>query len=75
MLAGWELIRYLIAEDAAGKHSRPAQLIRKVAAVQWDEDERVKFSQVDIDREKVADLFIDVTPTELSVRDHRNRDS
>ncbi|MBM0255560.1 NACHT domain-containing NTPase [Micromonospora sp. 4G55] len=61
MLAGWDLIRYLISEEAVGrKDSGLRALVRKVAAAQWDDDERVKFSQVDIDREKVADLFIDV---------------
>lgn len=61
MLAGWELVRYLIAEDTIAKHETSLRaLLRKVAAVQWAADERVKFSQVDIDREKVADLFIDV---------------
>ncbi|MDN5797966.1 MAG: hypothetical protein L0H79_19785 [Intrasporangium sp.] len=73
MLAGWELIRYLVAEDRAGQQdSRLRKLVRKVAAVQWDEDERVKFSQVDIDREKVADLFIDVHAGKLTVRDRRS---
>jgi hypothetical protein len=61
MLAGWDLVRYLIAEDSVAKHeTRLRSLLRKVAAVQWAADERVKFSQVDIDREKVADLFVDV---------------
>jgi hypothetical protein len=67
MLAGWELMRYLIAEDRAGHQNVGLRkLVRKVAAVQWDEDERVKFSQVDIDREKVADLFVDVDADQLS---------
>ncbi len=73
MLAGWELIRYLVAEDRADRQSGGLRkLVRKVAAVQWDEDERVKFSQVDIDREKVADLFIDVSADRLTVRDSRH---
>jgi hypothetical protein len=76
MLAGWELIRYLMAEDGADRNDAGLRkLIRKVAAVQWHEDERVKFSQVDIDREKVADLFIDVNADRLSIRDHRNPDN
>lgn len=66
MLAGWDLIRYLI--DEQGKSRRDSglrELVRKVAADQWDEDEKVKFSQVDIDRERVADLFVDVTADRL----------
>ncbi|OLF17415.1 NACHT domain-containing protein [Actinophytocola xanthii] len=73
MLAGWDLVRYLISEEAAGRRDRGLRaLVRKVAATQWDDDERVKFSQVDIDREKVVDLFIDVSadrfPTTSSMR-------
>lgn len=72
MLAGWELIRYLVAEDAADQHDAGLRkLIRAVASVQWDEDERVKFSQVDIDREKVSDLFVDVNADLLVARDPR----
>ncbi len=66
MLAGWELIRYLISEEGSTSHDVGLRrLIRKVASVQWEEDERVKFSQVDIDRELVADLFIDVNADRL----------
>ncbi|MFE5567063.1 NACHT domain-containing protein [Amycolatopsis japonica] len=62
MLAGWDLIRYLVNEEAVGRRDGGLRaLVRKVASTQWDDDERVKFSQVDIDREKVADLFIDVS--------------
>lgn len=60
MLAGVEAMRYLMAGDDAGDGSAIRQRLRSVAAVQWDEDERVKFSQVDIDRERVVDLYIDV---------------
>ena len=66
MLAGWELIRYLINEEfQAGKDKGLRDLVRKVAASQWGEDELVKFSQVDVDRERVADLFVDVTAERL----------
>ncbi|WP_219508935.1 hypothetical protein [Nonomuraea ceibae] len=61
MLAGWEVIRYLLSEETAAKrNSGLRDLLRKVAAAQWDNDERVKFSQVDLDRERLADLFVDV---------------
>lgn len=69
MLAGWDLVRYLISEEAvARKDGGLRALVRKVAATQWDDDERVKFSQVDIDREKVADLFIDVGADRLNAK-------
>lgn len=62
MLAGWDLIRYLVAEHiGAGKDKAHRDLIRKVAAAQWEDDKLVKFSQSDVDREKVVDLFVDVT--------------
>jgi hypothetical protein len=62
MLAGWDLVRYLIAEQAGAARDRGLRhLIRQVAATQWGEDEQVKFSQSDVDREKVIDLFVDVT--------------
>lgn len=62
MLAGWDLVRYLVAEHVgAGKDKAHRDVIRKVAAAQWEDDKRVKFSQSDVDREKVVDLFVDVT--------------
>jgi hypothetical protein len=62
MLAGWDLVRYLVAEQVGtGKDNAHRDLIRKVAAAQWEDDKRVKFSQSDVDREKVVDLFVDVT--------------
>ncbi len=62
MLAGWDLVRYLVAEHVgAGKDKAHRDLIRKVVAAQWEDDNRVKFSQSDVDREKVVDLFVDVT--------------
>jgi hypothetical protein len=67
MLAGWDLVRYLVDEHArSGRDRGLRDLVRKVAATQWDEDDRVKFSQVDLDREHVADLFVDVNAARLS---------
>jgi hypothetical protein len=66
MLAGHDLVRYLLDEQAASGRDRGLKdLVRKAAAAQWHEDERVKFSQVDLDREKVADLFVDVTASHV----------
>ncbi|QQG95895.1 large ATP-binding protein [Mycobacteroides chelonae] len=62
MLAGWDLIRFLVAEQVgATKNQAERKLIRQVAASQWDDDQRVKFSQVEVDRERMVDLFVDVT--------------
>lgn len=69
MLAGWDLVRYLSAEDHAGRRdTQLRKLIRTVALTQWDADERVKFSQVEINRERVADLFVDVHAVRLGGR-------
>ena len=66
MLAGSDLIRYLIADDVGARHdANLRKLIRSVAAVQWDADELVKFSQVEIDRERVVDLYVDVNAARL----------
>ena len=66
MLVGWDLIRYLISEQASvAKDSGLRDLLRKVAAAQWDEDERVKFSQVELDHEHLSDLFVDVPATRI----------
>lgn len=68
MLAGWDLIRYLIsAEDQALANSARRDLLRKAAAVHWVEDERVKFSQVEIEREQLTELFVDVSAVRLRV--------
>lgn len=68
MLAGWDLIRYLLSEQAVTpKDSGLGDLVRKVVAVQWDEDERIKFSQVELDREHLSDLFVDVPAQRLRV--------
>ncbi len=66
MLVGWDLIRYLISEQASvAKDAGLRDLLRKVAAAQWDEDERVKFSQVELDHEHLSDLFVDVPATRI----------
>ncbi|GAB1512578.1 NACHT domain-containing protein [Actinophytocola sp. KF-1] len=68
MLAGWDLVRYLVAEHVGvGKDKAHRDLIRKVAAAQWEDDKRVKFSQSDVDREKVLDLFVDVTADRVQI--------
>lgn len=66
VLAGWDLVRYLITEHFGTSRDQGLRdLVRNVAATQWDDDELVKFSQVDVDRERVADLFIDITGEQL----------
>lgn len=67
MLAGWDLVRYLVAEQVGAAKDRGLRdLVRKVVAAQWAEDEVLKFSQAEVDREKVADLYVDVTADKLS---------
>lgn len=67
MLAGWDLIRYLISEHIGTERvTQTRHLIRKLAEVTWEDDERLKFSQLDIDRRRVASLFVDVGATRLS---------
>lgn len=68
MLAGWDLIRYLVNEQAGvARDSGLRELLRKVAAAQWDDDERIKFSQVELDREHLSDLFVDVPADQIRV--------
>lgn len=68
MLAGWDLIRYLVSEQGVvARDSELRDLVRKVAAAQWDEDERIKFSQVELDRERLTDLFVDVPAERIRI--------
>lgn len=68
MLAGWDLVRYLVSKQAAAaKDSGLRDLLKKVASAQWDQDERIKFSQVELDRERLTDLFVDVPAERIRV--------
>ncbi|GAB3306131.1 NACHT domain-containing protein [Pseudoclavibacter terrae] len=61
MLAGWDLIRYLVADTSEARHDSTLRfLLRRIAASQWNEDEGIKFSQVELDREPLFELFVDV---------------
>ncbi|MDV3133345.1 large ATP-binding protein [Mycobacterium sp. 29Ha] len=66
MLAGWDLIRYLVSDHVEAKRDANLRdVLRRVAAAQWAEDVCIKFSQVtdldrDLDRERLSDLFVDV---------------
>lgn len=61
MLAGWDLIRYLVSEEAKEKRDDDLRsVLTKVASAQWHEDSLIKFSQAEIDREQLNDLFVDV---------------
>lgn len=61
MLAGWDLVRYLVSEQADAKRDSDLRnLLLRVAAAQWAEDRRIKFSQAELDRELLTDLFVDV---------------
>ncbi len=61
MLAGTDAIRYLIF--GAGVESAAAatrETLLRVLATQWEEDARVRFSQVELDGVSLAELFVDV---------------
>lgn len=68
MLAGWDLIRYLISEQgASARDATLREIVRKVAAAQWELDARIKFSQVELDRERLTDLFVDVPAERIRI--------
>lgn len=61
MLAGHDLIRYLLECDKATARDHSLRdLLRAVIATQWDEDAKVKFKQVELESQTLEDLFIDV---------------
>lgn len=66
MLAGWDLIRYLIGEEAQVKRdSSLRKILRRVTAAQWADDEKIKFSQTEL-RDRLTDLYVDVPAERLS---------
>lgn len=61
MLAGSEAVRYLIhGSSVEGQAARMRDTLIHVMAVQWREDMKVKFSQVDMNHNNIADLYVDV---------------
>jgi hypothetical protein len=61
MLAGSDAMRYLIhGSQAEGRAADMRDTVLQVMASQWREDAKVKFSQVDMDRVNVAEMFVDV---------------
>jgi hypothetical protein len=61
MLAGHDLVRYLIESGALEKRDRElGVMLRKVVATQWQEDAKVRFRQVDMDNYDLTDLYVDV---------------
>lgn len=61
MLAGHDLVRYLIESGALEERDRElGVLLRKVVTTQWQEDAKVRFRQVDMDNYDLADLYVDV---------------
>ena len=61
MLAGHDAIRYLLhAERGEGRAAELRELVLKVVATQWQEDAKVKFTEVELDSYELADLFVDV---------------
>jgi hypothetical protein len=61
MLAGSDAIRYLIyGSQVEGQAARMRATMLQVMGTQWREDSKIKFSQADMDRVSVVDLFVDV---------------
>lgn len=68
MLAGSEAIRYLMfGAESAGDAARMREVALQVMSTQWGEDSHVKFSQADMDRTRLSDLFVDVHSTVQSL--------
>ncbi|MET9378812.1 hypothetical protein ABZX98_32545 [Streptomyces sp. NPDC002992] len=68
MLAGHDLVRYLIDGAGAAAHDHALRtLALKVIATQWDDDSKVKFKQVELTSHSLHDLFIDVEAVRLAV--------
>jgi hypothetical protein len=67
MLAGADAIRYLMhGSEVEGQAARMRDTVLEVMASQWREDAKIKFSQADMDRFSVADMFIDVQAAVLN---------
>ncbi|MYS80021.1 NACHT domain-containing protein [Embleya scabrispora] len=67
MLAGHDLIRYLIEGDRLAAHENALRdLLLRVIATQWEEDAKVKFKQVELDTHRLDDLYVDVEVTRVS---------
>jgi hypothetical protein len=61
MLAGADAMRYLIhGAQVEGRAAGMRDTVLQVMASQWREDAKIKFSQVDMDRVSVAEMFVDV---------------
>ncbi|MRX43254.1 NACHT domain-containing protein [Agromyces kandeliae] len=61
MLAGTDAIRYLIfGADVEAVAAATRETMLRVLATQWEEDARVRFSQVELDGVSLAELFVDV---------------
>lgn len=68
MLAGSDLIRYLIEARSIETDLRKLRaVLLKVIATQWRDDAKVKFKQVELDSHDLADLFVDVEATLVSL--------
>lgn len=61
VLVGSDAMRALIANNIEGEHSKAlADLMRNVAAAQWDYDDVIRFKQVGIETADLTTLFVDV---------------
>ncbi|WP_433616783.1 NACHT domain-containing protein [Dactylosporangium sp. CA-139114] len=67
MLAGHDLVRYMIEGDRRRSRDKDIfELLMKVISTQWSDDSKIKFKQVDLDTQSLANLFIDVEAKRLS---------
>lgn len=61
MLAGVDAIRYLMVRDGVvGRAAEMRETLITVMRSQWNEDAKVRFSQVDMNQKNLVDLFVDV---------------
>ncbi|MGW0118046.1 NACHT domain-containing protein [Streptomyces sp. NPDC003327] len=68
MLAGHDLVRYLIHGAEAQAHDHALRkLAMNVIATQWEDDAKVKFKQVELTSHRLEDLFIDVEAVRVAV--------
>lgn len=67
MLAGHDLIRYLIyGSQVEGRAAEMRTTLLKVMATQWNDDAKIKFSQVEMDHINIVDLYVDVAEEQES---------
>jgi hypothetical protein len=68
MLAGHDAFRYLLhGEGEQARNDALRSLLLRAVGTQWQDDAKVKFKQAELDTHNLADLFVDVESTRLSM--------